>query len=759
MQDTNGADLTTGQSWHDITSEFKGLVGKLDLGELIKPESFTLLEAMSAIELMDPKMDSGMILSKTTREILSFDQAIKSMKVKIVNLELPELLGIIDDTYACIATWLDGHSISQTIMTNLYLHDTEKIEDRCLRVYCQSALKLVEIMDRMVGLVYCIEEEDFVLNSNKFKLAYHLSDQKVLNALGELCLLYEKSYNDIDKAGATNCSKQKMTNPSNRQQQQQPSQDLGISFDKSHKSSLEGLITRLKFTHSLLSCFININKSLLKDRIVITTDHSIQVQAQRITKSVYATTSSCDENLEGCLRLLVKWKETIDLGLQPTTKEDGHLEGDYPTIMGFDPLINYKLLPPAYPRCMTIKSRPDTLDYLKNLLVKLRRCIAISNEFNQSRSFIKRVEAVENFTKYFAPKSCVISRSFLQKLYVPIRATPLLKEEILQSMVDFCEPAVESLRSNEAKFMALDEFLEESAKLFFQIVTTYGHNPARQYEKFTEIIQSFRNLQYSSFLLSEALDSMMTYSWTTYYFMKFCIKYVLSGLELELFSPHEYPYVFWYLDEVLLRNEREQLEMGKKLALSTCEKAMTNEISANNKTNSVHNNGKQNSKRTKTKVKKKLSKLDNMVELFHDRNLLLNEALGDLTHGLFLLTFALKKQGIIKMPSFEFTNEGICFEHRFNLITGGSSVYNSYLQFTSSFLLCEQPKVIYREASARFSKAKKLFERCENQENCLAVSRANDIVANILYMNPDAFANRQVEFCFDKHPSLPIIKF
>lgn len=40
-------------------------------------ERFGLFEAMSAIEMMDPKMDAGMIGNQVNRKVLNFEQAIK----------------------------------------------------------------------------------------------------------------------------------------------------------------------------------------------------------------------------------------------------------------------------------------------------------------------------------------------------------------------------------------------------------------------------------------------------------------------------------------------------------------------------------------------------------------------------------------------------------------------------------------------------------------------------------------------------------
>lgn len=50
--------------WNDITEDFFESVQELELGELLHYELFGLFEAMSAIEMMDKKMDIGMVDGK-----------------------------------------------------------------------------------------------------------------------------------------------------------------------------------------------------------------------------------------------------------------------------------------------------------------------------------------------------------------------------------------------------------------------------------------------------------------------------------------------------------------------------------------------------------------------------------------------------------------------------------------------------------------------------------------------------------------------
>jgi hypothetical protein len=62
--------------WKEITSDFFDSVKDLELGELLHYQLFGLFEAMSAIEMMDKKMDIGMIDGKE-KTPLTFDIAVK----------------------------------------------------------------------------------------------------------------------------------------------------------------------------------------------------------------------------------------------------------------------------------------------------------------------------------------------------------------------------------------------------------------------------------------------------------------------------------------------------------------------------------------------------------------------------------------------------------------------------------------------------------------------------------------------------------
>ena len=57
---TSWSDPVSKEGWSDVTELLGSAAAEMSLGEMVHGESFSLFEAMSALELMDPKMDSGM---------------------------------------------------------------------------------------------------------------------------------------------------------------------------------------------------------------------------------------------------------------------------------------------------------------------------------------------------------------------------------------------------------------------------------------------------------------------------------------------------------------------------------------------------------------------------------------------------------------------------------------------------------------------------------------------------------------------------
>lgn len=161
----------------DITALFTRHSSALRPGQLVKDDFFTLFEAVGALEIMDPKMDSGFV-----HEGDSFDADFDVER----NLEPGEVLWVMDQLLCLEIEWLEGYPLSQTVFTSLHVarllepsnrkaqfredgdrqsggeNLDEMLTRRVLRAYCVAMIKCMEMcMQAIQGQTY-YEEEDFV---------------------------------------------------------------------------------------------------------------------------------------------------------------------------------------------------------------------------------------------------------------------------------------------------------------------------------------------------------------------------------------------------------------------------------------------------------------------------------------------------------------------------------------------------------------------------------------------------------------------
>lgn len=90
-----------------------------DVGQLVHLQSFTLFDAMSAIEIMDPRMDTGMLIEETTTNKFDIHK----------RLSADQTLGIMDRLVTREMAWISGHSLSQTVYTCIYFHHVKELND------------------------------------------------------------------------------------------------------------------------------------------------------------------------------------------------------------------------------------------------------------------------------------------------------------------------------------------------------------------------------------------------------------------------------------------------------------------------------------------------------------------------------------------------------------------------------------------------------------------------------------------------------
>lgn len=102
------------------------------------------------------------------------------------NLTSSECIGIIDSTLACLVSWLEGHSLAQTVFTNLYLHQPYQVKDRVMRAFSIFFYKLIDIIKDFINGALVFEEEDFQPMMYGYKLKPDITETRAVGLLKEV---------------------------------------------------------------------------------------------------------------------------------------------------------------------------------------------------------------------------------------------------------------------------------------------------------------------------------------------------------------------------------------------------------------------------------------------------------------------------------------------------------------------------------------------------------------------------------------------
>mmetsp|Transcript_23644 Transcript_23644/g.67858 ORF Transcript_23644/g.67858 Transcript_23644/m.67858 type:complete len:757 (-) Transcript_23644:64-2334(-) len=109
------------EEWVDISDVVNLAAEGMFLGEMLESPQFRLYDAMSAIEIMDPKMDSGF----NSGADMTLDRA-EAEDVVSRSLTHEQMITVWDHLLMYYLLWLDGHTIVQTIFSCLYLQDPQR---------------------------------------------------------------------------------------------------------------------------------------------------------------------------------------------------------------------------------------------------------------------------------------------------------------------------------------------------------------------------------------------------------------------------------------------------------------------------------------------------------------------------------------------------------------------------------------------------------------------------------------------------------
>ncbi|XP_017479864.1 PREDICTED: N-alpha-acetyltransferase, 35 NatC auxiliary subunit homolog [Rhagoletis zephyria] len=719
IQRTARSNEDTGEyprfGWVDITKPFFEACSELNLGELAQDMLFGLFEAMSAIEMMDPKMDVGMGYNKQDAPPHTFESAVAAGVLKLDNLTNEEIIGTFDALFACLVSWLEGNSMDQVLFTCLYLHQPSSIKDKALRTFCHAVRNLIVIIKNIIIISSVNEEEDFQLYGNSSLLS--AEDCQPASVASQL----KEAEDDLVRLSKT---------------EHQPESTMAI-------------VHRMRFMrHFYQSIF--------------------QFDCVMATAPIESNMNEIYKNLNASLELVPQIKRTIEKGIQPAPNSDS------PNPIGFSPRIHDRSQPPTFPRNVKIRDRPTSLVFLEELVHRLKFACKII----RMRDYYTAL----NFFIEFSKKSgqCVLSRSVLQGLFISNRrlifGTIPIKDYLWDSVRAFNSPPVlnpkHPLGSDQKIQMYLDTFFRYCISLntFTQFIRICGFNRARQRDKLARFIDSFDNIQVEAARLDSHLTIMANEkaaegnelhatalkhsaqfaTWVLYNCFRAMMLYLMSGFELELYSVHEFLYIYWYPYELLI---------GFIVsALTRTENNLIVQEEYAEHQSKIQGSGSMKNRKPKPKKNKKQQKpYRHEIVYYH--------ALLSMCGGFYKALGALTKDGRIRQPMPKFDNEEIRFNRRFApFATLTSPPPVSYAEFKSirEHMMRPPSSEIYAIAAKHFDQARNVLESIQNPEqeilDMLHVAKVNYVVMNVLAKGHQKDSKTQPDFDFSKHRHFPIIK-
>ncbi|CAL9132181.1 unnamed protein product [Musa textilis] len=511
--------------WADAGPLIVAACNELQDGELIHAENFSLFAAMSALEIMDPKMDSGIENSGCH----SIEEAIEN-NIAPVPLSLDStvdvqcILDVIDHLFSCEATWHKGHSLAQTVFSCIYLLRIERTSPHALlHSYCRIMRAICNALVSVVSDARTNEEEDL------FAMAYALP----LKGEGdEKCLSILNSVEETISRQLRACKAQ-----SSRKKSLEDIEPLQRNPDL-EEGYCRALLCRLRFRKHYFHVFMCMRKPQGKGLELARKHVALCLsELSYMSKSLEFLRSlpyrSCQDDNES---------STTASGCKP---------------IGFDASLNSTLSAPGPPRATHILSWKKAVGYFQKLLHDLDFVCS----FNMEPVLEDVLHYVVQFQKL---QPDLVARAYLQILLV--QDGKLCGKD---SFHDVISRALALPELTADKEFQKNEFIVQLGQLIVNLLKILCTNIAWQRRKLGKILQDWGvlSLQLEMAFKREFGDrlnvmvdenmcmkvSRRLLKWTEEHTYWIASRFLTLGFELELYSPNEYCMVYWYMYVVLMR--------------------------------------------------------------------------------------------------------------------------------------------------------------------------------------------------------------
>lgn len=693
--------------WADITEEFTNLAGQLSLGELVQMTNFRLFDAMTAVELMDPKMDANYQWFKPNRQPVCANMLIQSGKLRMAGHSIPELIGIFDEILCHITSWLNGNTLAQTVYTSFYLLYPTKVEDLHLRALSLCFSKMTQHIRRVIASskVYA-EDDQQTINFGFSHVCAGVTEQTVLAAVKE--------------------SEDKLLHIVKQYTQTLHEENNQIKNDL---EQTKALLNRIRFLRAFYHSLVLLDKRTLSDL------------------------EKADLKLSQSMSLLESILETQSIGKI--------YDAENPIDMGFYPCVNQHLLPPS-PRHPDPVSRKVSIEYVQEVITNLRKVLS----FAHKKSLREILVSVRSFTDNVDDCPSVLPRSYFVylalnykgKFFSHISLKPLIKEDLRLFTNPACLNPKTSVADNLQAREAADNFLIKAAPVILDWLNVYGYHRSTHRQRMTQTLEFFADLQIEADHMDKLLHNISGRTnpgserpnvsgfgcWVLNFLVQVMMEYLQIGFELKLYSPFEHHYIFWYI-EYLLGWRHTCLKSAKHF----------HSIEAN-----LLNKGKT-SKKGKAKAKAIRAP---MKELEREENYVLVERL--LCLGLVQELDGLRMANKLPYPMFEWFTPPRSYAKRFAVFSPVATPqlipYHTYHKLCSESTAKMTSSMMYTASGKQFDNVKLTLESQGSVpgdvQQLLTVAKTNMVITKLAAQGHKKGSKLVPEFDFSTHRHFPIIR-
>jgi len=399
--------------------------------------------------------------------------------------------------------------------------------------------------------------------------------------------------------------------------------------------------------------------------------------------------------------------QTTHLGNKKVTHSD-----NVELPLGFEPLYNQHLIPPSFPREMTIRSPCDLLEFFSPTFLELKLLLKMF-------TLVSFQQFLDFFRFYSAQNPGLLSRSLSYIIFLPTNRKVIgryMMSEIVQQSI-----SANVKISLDFSLPKSQYFLSRATKVLWSVIQVYCFNRAKQREKMEfefealgvlnwELEISVRKIQEGllpSTANAERYVLGVSHSWLVYQTCILMEDFLLRGFELGLYADYELQYIHWYLAEAILPCAVRSLACYQEINI-----------------------------KTKKGKKLKTEKLEYEMQLHHIRILL--------SQAFFLSVSALLSKEKIQKPQIISTQIGnrqnTRYTHRFapfmHIKTPSYMAFGQFEDIRKSHDSAHTPERLLAEASQIFGSLKgeisKIGTQTEDLKYYARVALTNSVTCKIL---------------------------